>query len=114
MGYNNPDLHRIQRLYSYKKKWKVFHHHNRLLALSLHIYNYAFIKHSITNNIYLWLTTCISEEFFSLLYKRSKFLISVTKAQGKGIDQVQLGMRTLCWNNFGNNRMQKESGIMLE
>ena len=25
-----------------------------------------------------------------------------------------LGMRTLCWNNFGNNRMQKESGIMLE
>ena len=27
---------------------------------------------------------------------------------------VQIGMRTLCWNNFGNNRMQKESGIMLE
>ena len=22
-----------------------------------------------------------------------------------------VGMRTLCWNNFGNNRMQKESGI---
>ena len=25
-----------------------------------------------------------------------------------------IGMRTLCWNNFGNNRMQKKSGIMLE
>ena len=25
-----------------------------------------------------------------------------------------LGMRTLCWNNFGNNRMQKESRIMLK
>ena len=25
-----------------------------------------------------------------------------------------VGMRTLCWNNFGNNKMQKESGIMLE
>ena len=25
-----------------------------------------------------------------------------------------VGMRTLCRNNFGNNRMQKESGIMLE
>ena len=25
-----------------------------------------------------------------------------------------LGMRTLCRNNFGNNRMRKESGIMLE
>ena len=22
---------------------------------------------------------------------------------------MALGMRTLCWNNFGNNRMQKES-----
>ena len=25
-----------------------------------------------------------------------------------------LGMRTLCWNNFWNNRMEKESGKMLE
>ena len=25
-----------------------------------------------------------------------------------------IGIRTLCWNNFGNNRMQKESGIKLE
>ena len=28
--------------------------------------------------------------------------------------ETHLGMRTLCWNNFGNNRMRKESGIMLE
>ena len=27
---------------------------------------------------------------------------------------ISLGMRTLCRNNFRNNRMQKESGIMLE
>ena len=27
---------------------------------------------------------------------------------------LYLGMRTLCRNNFRNNRMQKESGIMLE
>ena len=25
-----------------------------------------------------------------------------------------IGMHTLCWNNFGNNTIQKESGIMLE
>ena len=28
--------------------------------------------------------------------------------------ESSLGMRTLCRNNFRNNRMQKESGITLE
>ena len=29
--------------------------------------------------------------------------------------EPELGMCTLCWNNFWNqNRMEKESGIMLE
>ena len=27
--------------------------------------------------------------------------------------QLAIGMRTLCWNNFWNNRMEEESGIIV-
>ena len=41
---------------------------------------------------------------------RKIFMVKKTKT----MNALCLGMRTLCWNNFWNNRMEKESGIMLE
>ena len=51
------------------------------------------------------------EKFLRVL---KRFQNIYLKYSSLAVIKAVVGMRTLCQNNFRNNRMQKESGIMLE